>query len=248
MFFKRYRHRALRTLARNRNAVDSRRHEGTSMNLGFLSSPATLVYAASALAFAIAAPVSAQDAKGEAALASAPVPASLLVKATDPQTIMQALNAGGYDDIELIPREGGQEHYIKIKSQRLQSLVLFADCDEAIPDFCETLVLSTRWDRETPISDAAIARANYENKYVSVWRNEQGNPLVQWWILTQPEGIAAPLFLEGVKRYLAVAQDFWGVAFKGDTDDLADAANPSPVKPVEDGEEDEAISETEARE
>ncbi len=164
-----------------------------------------------ALASALAcAPVAAQnEAPGE------PAAAPSTITATQAQDVLAAVKAAGYE-ATFYDREGEDSAYIEIDVDGLVSLIFMADCDEAIPDFCETLVLSTKWDRTVPISDAAIATANQQHKYVSVWRDEDGDPLLQWAILTRREGIPTPVFLDGLERYLSVAQDFWDVAFEGD--------------------------------
>jgi hypothetical protein len=83
-------------------------------------------------------------------------------------------------------------------------------------------VLSTSWDRDTPIADSVIAEANRNFKYVSIWRDEEGDPVLQWAILTRDTGIAPPLFLNALQRYLGIVSDFDSIAFEGD-EEPADA-------------------------
>ncbi len=170
---------------------------------------------AGALAFTAAA---AQD-----AVPGHSVSGSGVVAATRAQSVLAAVTEAGYE-AQLFEREGEDRATIEIDSDGLVSLIVFADCNDAIPDFCETLVLSTKWDRTVPISDAAIATANQRHNYVSIWRDEEGDPLLQWAILTGREGIPTPVFLSALERYLSVAQDFWDVAFEGDEKDSSDAS------------------------
>ncbi len=165
----------------------------------------------------------AQDAEPDQ---SAPAPG--VVAATQAQGVLAAVTAAGYQ-AQFLEREGGASATIEIDSDGLLSLIVFDDCNDAIPDFCETLVLSTKWDRAVPISDAAIASANQQHKYVSVWRDEDGDPLLQWAIITGREGIPTPVFLSALDRYLSVAQDFWDVAFEGD-----EARSPDPSEQATD--------------
>jgi len=148
------------------------------------------------------------------------------VKATDAPGLLTILRQAGYD-AKLKERAGEDESTsIAIPTRGGDSYILFEDCQESVRDFCETLILTTSWDRTTPISDSAIADANSRFKYVSVWRNEDGDPEMQWAILTRDIGIAPPLFLNALQRYLSIVSDFDDVAFEGDEPDEqpADAA------------------------
>lgn len=164
------------------------------------------LFASLLVALAAASPAAAQD--------------GATVRATDAEGLMEVLRAAQYEELEYYPAgDDGTSPYISLTSNELTSLIIFSDCDEAVPDFCDTLVLSTSWDRTLPISDAAIAEANLNFRYVSVWRDEEGDPFAQWAILTRDDGIPAPLFLDALDRYLGVVQDFWEVAFDGDEDE-----------------------------
>lgn len=151
-------------------------------------------------------------------------PAAPMVSANDAPGVLKALGAAGYD-VELFDRsEEGKSTYIQIESYDLVTTVRFADCDEAVPKFCETLVISTWWGRNTPISDAAIAKANRENKYVSVYRDDDGDPVMQWAILTRREGVPATVFLNALQRFIAIAGNYTDEAYVGDEPDSAEDA------------------------
>ena len=78
------------------------------------------------------------------------------------------------------------------------------------------------------MSDSAIAEANQKFKYVSVWRNNNGDPVMQWAILTRDTGIAPALFLNALQRYLDIVRDYDEVAFEGDAvEGTGDDAPPS---------------------
>ena len=142
-----------------------------------------------------------------------------MVSANNPAGVLKAIEGAGYD-AEFSPRgEDGTSAYIQVNTYDINGVVRFADCDEAVPDFCETLVLSTWWDRETPISDAVIAAANRENKYVSVYRDNDGDPVMQWAILTRREGVPTTVFLNALQRFVAIAGDWTETAFADDDPD-----------------------------
>lgn len=151
-----------------------------------------------------------------------------MVKATDASGLLKVIKQGGYK-AEFASREGDDSSAsIEIATRDGTIYVQFSDCEEAVPEFCETLVLSTSWDRNTPIADGVIADANRSYKYVSIWKNAEGDPIMQWAILTGDTGIAPPLFLNALQRYLDVVRDFDEIAFKDDgANDPPAAATPA---------------------
>lgn len=144
---------------------------------------------------------------------------AVVIKASDAPGVLAVLKQAGFK-AKLKPRKGDDTNTsIEVATRDGSISVNFSDCDEAIPDLCETLVLSTSWNRKTPISDSAIAEANRKFEYVSVWRDEDGDPVMQWAILTDVAGIAPPLFLNALQRYIDVVRDFDDIAFEGDEPD-----------------------------
>ncbi|MBD2841574.1 type III secretion system chaperone family protein [Erythrobacter rubeus] len=139
-----------------------------------------------------------------------------MVSAGDVQGVMNVLRSAGYD-VELFERKDDEDTtFIEIDTAIGVNQVRFTDCAPAVPDFCETLVLSAWWDRETPISDEALAAANKQNKYVSVFRASDGDPVMQWAILTRREGIPATVFLNAVQRFSGITRDYRDVVFEND--------------------------------
>jgi hypothetical protein len=138
------------------------------------------------------------------------------VKATDASGLLAILEAAGYET-KLYPRKDEDSPAsIELTTRGGYSSIIFSDCKDSVPDFCETLVFSTKWNRDLPISDSAIVDANRKLEYVSVWRNEDGDPVVQWAILTRDIGVSPALFLNALQRYLDVVSEFDEVAFEGD--------------------------------
>ncbi len=160
--------------------------------------------ALAALALGPAVPAAAQDA------------ATPMVKATDAKGLLRVLQAAGYKAKFEEVAEPDEKPSIEIETRDGPVYVIFSDCEESVPDFCETLVLSTSWDRDTPISDRAITESNYNFKYVSFWRDETGDPVAQWAILTRDIGVSQPLFLNALQRYLDIVRDFGEIAFADD--------------------------------
>ncbi len=164
--------------------------------------------------------------------ANAQAASSPMVSATDTQSVMNALGTAGYEASFNARSEDGGEAFIQVETADGISTVRFSDCEEAVPDFCETLILSTWWDRETPISDELVAAANRNHKYVSVYRDDDGDPVMEWAVLTRNEGIPATVFIDAFERYVSVASDFGDFAFEGDPepDDVPDDASDGETK------------------
>ncbi|WP_379921137.1 YbjN domain-containing protein [Erythrobacter sp. R86502] len=155
---------------------------------------------------------------------AAQVEPSPQIRATDAEGALMALRQAGYK-AEAQPREGDNDTaLIEITTRDGAIFVQFSDCDEAVPEYCETLVLSTSWNRNTPMTDDVVAESNRRFKYVSIWKDEEGDPIMQWAILTGDAGIAQLLFLNAVQRYLDVVRDFDTIAFDDDGSDDADGS------------------------
>lgn len=151
-----------------------------------------------------------------------------IIKATDPSGALSVLEQAGYD-AKLNPRKDKDaETAITVTTRNGSVSIQFTDCQEAVPDFCDTLVLSTSWDRTVPMADSAIAEANRKFKYVSIWRDEDGDPVMQWAILTRDTGISSSLFLNALQRYLDIVHDYDDVAFEGD-EEPAEEAKDAPA-------------------
>lgn len=155
-------------------------------------------------------------AMGPALPAQAQEAATPMVKATDAAGLLKILREAGYKAKFEDVTEEGEKPSIEVETRDGPVYVIFVDCEEAVPDFCETLVLSTSWDRDTPISDKVITESNYNFKYVSIWRDESGDPVAQWAILTRDIGVPQPLFLNALQRYLEIVRDFGEIAFADD--------------------------------
>lgn len=142
------------------------------------------------------------------------------VSARKAESVLAVLQGAGYE-AELSRDENDNAPQIRIELSGGPADILFSDCDEAVADRCDTLVFSVSYNRNLPISDRAIREANRNHRYVSVWRSEQGDPYLQWALLTHETGIDRSLFLEALNRFSAVADDFGRVAWNGDSDTQA---------------------------
>ncbi|MFM7404677.1 MAG: YbjN domain-containing protein [Erythrobacter sp.] len=155
-----------------------------------------------------------------------------MVKASDRPGVLAVLKQAGYKAKAEEREEDGSPGSLEIETRDGPIYVMFSDCNEAIRDLCDTLVLSTSWERTTPISDSQIAEANRTFKYVSIWRDDGGDPIMQWAILTGESGVAPPLFLGAVQRYLDIVRDFDAVAFDEVGTEVSETAPEMPKNPA----------------
>lgn len=167
----------------------------------------TVLFAA--LLAMIGAPALAQD-------ASAAAPER--VSARDPEGVLSVLKSAGYK-AEVSRDDDSADVQIDVELPGGPAQILFTDCDEPDSSGCNTLVLSVYFIRTLPISDRAIRAANRDHRYVSVWRDDDGDPVVQWALLTKDIGIPTPLFLDAITRYSEVIDEFGTVAWDGDVDE-----------------------------
>lgn len=141
-----------------------------------------------------------------------------MVTARNADGVLAALVSAGYE-ADLTYDEDSGRPTIDVELEGGTADVLFSDCDKTMAERCDTLVLSASYIRNTPISDSAIREANFNHRYVSVWRNGGGDPVIQWALLTRDTGIATSLFLDALSRFSGVADDFGQVAWNGDSDE-----------------------------
>jgi hypothetical protein len=162
-----------------------------------------------------------------AVAAGSPAPAvaedkpAAMVKASDAPGVLAVLKQAGYKAKQGARTEDGGPGSVELEIRDGPVYIMFSDCNDAIPDLCDTLVLSTSWNRTTPIAESQIAEANRTFKYVSIWRDDEGDPVMQWAILTAETGIAPPLFLSALQRYLDIVRDFDDVAFADDGEEAS---------------------------
>ena len=171
------------------------------------------------IAILFSAPAVAESAKNDAIK---------MVQASKPETVLAALKKAGYEDAQYLPRdEDGGIPAIEVKWDEVSFFVLIDDCDEAVPDYCQSVAFSMAWDRKTPMSSDAVARANREFRYITVWLDDDGDPYAQWVIFTGEGGIPQEVFGAALERYLDVVAEFWDVAFENDGDEESDSVEDS---------------------
>ena len=131
-----------------------------------------------------------------------------MVTATNPVAIHKLLTEASMEAELQSHSDSNQPASITIQTEAGGSDIVMSDCDDAIPDFCETIILSTGWDLDEPMTAEQVAKVNASFPYVSVYLDDEGDPYVHWAIVTGTEGIPGPVFLKALSRYIEVATGF----------------------------------------
>ncbi len=133
-----------------------------------------------------------------ALLASATSAQAQMVSAADPQGMAAVLSEAGYTTEVDVDDVGDPRIVIELNGWG--SSILFYGCDEVTHDGCDSIQLSTGFDRETPMDPATALEVALRWRYVAVSLDEDGDPYLRWDIVTQ-DGIPQAVFLDAVRRY-----------------------------------------------
>ena len=120
------------------------------------------------------------------------------VTAEDPAGIVAALEMAGYE-AELVTDSYG-DPLINTEFNGWEARILFYGCDSQTHDGCDSLQLLTGFDRAEPWSGAEVAKIASQFRYASVWLDEEGDPFMQWDIVTA-DGIPTKVFLISIREF-----------------------------------------------
>jgi len=166
-----------------------------------------------ALALACAAPVAAQD--GEARTVSAAQPSDL---------VLALLNAG-YDP-ELTEDGIGDPLILFRRADGYPLQVVFYDCDEETHDDCGAIQLRAGLDRAEPWNAADAMEIARRLRFAAVTLDEEGDPWLEWDILTRG-GIPEALFVEAAERFELTVEQAAQMVFAEEVEaEAAEATEP----------------------
>ena len=120
------------------------------------------------------------------------------VSAEDPNGIVSVLELAGYEaeldvdtagDPMIITELGGWE-----------ARILFYGCDENTHDGCDSLQFLVGFDRANPWTAEEAMRLSSQYRYTSIWLDEEGDPFIQWDVVTA-DGIPTKVFLRSVREF-----------------------------------------------
>jgi hypothetical protein len=132
------------------------------------------------------------------------------ISAANPAGIAAAMKGAGFradvdtDDVgdpRIITELNGWEVYI-----------LFYGCDEERHDRCDSLQLSTGFDRQTPMDPAKALDISKRWRFLATSLDDTGDPYLRWDIITD-SGIPQAVFLHALRRYAEVLDSASEVIF-----------------------------------
>ena len=140
------------------------------------------------------------------------IPASAqTISAQDPAAMAEAMKAVGYKaelgtdavgDPQIVTDLGGW-----------QTHVLFYDCNADSHDACQSIQLSTGFDRKTAMTGEKAQEIARQFRFAQISLDDEGDPYVRWDILTG-DGLPSPLFFSALRRYAEMLDDVSQVIFE----------------------------------
>lgn len=120
------------------------------------------------------------------------------VTANDPASVVAALEMAGYQP--KLSKDGIEDPMIEVKISDYSSRIYFYGCDKDTHQGCDTLMLSTGFDRKKPWTHDNATAMMKDWRFASVYLDDEGDPYVTYDIVTL-EGMPTKLFLASVSRY-----------------------------------------------
>lgn len=126
------------------------------------------------------------------------------VSARQPESLVEALKAAGYEVTAGVDDTG--DPVLELVMQGYKARLLFLDCDEAAHDKCGSVQFFSAFDAEgagMSLEDANLFARRYRYGAVSVTAN--GDPRLRWDIETG-EGMPGEVFLASAARFTTTVQ------------------------------------------
>jgi len=140
-------------------------------------------------------------AAGALLLAAAPLGAQTgegMVTAKNPQGIVDALTAAGYD--AELTEDGMGDPLIVTELSGWSSRIYFYGCDETSHDGCDAVQFSTGFDREQPWTAEEAIALTRQYRFTGIYLDDEGDPYLVWDVVTG-DGIPTPVFLASVLNF-----------------------------------------------
>ena len=100
--------------------------------------------------------------------------------------------------------------------------IYFYGCDAETNDGCDSLQLSTGFDREQPWTRGEALEISERFRFASVRLDDEGDPFISWDIITG-DGIPASVFLQSITQFERTIELTAAVVFAEE-----EAADPAP--------------------
>jgi hypothetical protein len=126
-----------------------------------------------------------------------------MVSAGNPAELTAVMMNAGYD-VELTVDKVGVP-MIKSELSGMPLRIYFYGCNEQTHDGCDSVQLSTGFDRQEPWTPAAAMQISESLRFASVRLDDEGDPFVTWDIVTG-SGIPGAVFLESISQFKRTIQ------------------------------------------
>ena len=144
-------------------------------------------------------------------LSAAPLAAQeATVTASDPQGIVSALEAAGYE--AKLDTDGVGDPMILTELSGMSTQIYFYGCDEVTHDGCDSLQYSAGFDRKQPWTAAGALELSTKYRFTSVRLDDEGDPYIIWDVVTG-DGIPTKVFLSGVLSFSGAIENASDVVF-----------------------------------
>lgn len=121
-----------------------------------------------------------------------------MISAKDPAEITVVMMNAGYD-VELTV-DGIGDPLIASELSGMPLRIYFYGCDDETNDGCDSLQLSTGFDRKDPWTRGEALQISERIRFASVRLDEEGDPFISWDIITG-DGIPTAVFLESLTQF-----------------------------------------------
>jgi hypothetical protein len=133
------------------------------------------------------------------------------ITAANPAGIAAAMKGAGYTaDVDT---DNVGDPRITTELNGWQVRILFYGCDEQTHGGCDSVQLSTGFDRTNAMDPSRALSIAQRWRYVAVSLDDEGDPYLKWDIVTD-KGIPQSVFLNALKRYGDVLESASEIIFE----------------------------------
>jgi hypothetical protein len=152
------------------------------------------------------------------------------ISAKEPRSIMGALALAGYEAKQSTDSDG--DPLIELELAGMPTQILFYGCDTGTGSNCDSIRLSTGFDRKSPWNAAEALQVSTKYRFASVSLDDEGDPYIAWDIMTG-DGIPTPVFLKSLRYFENTVSDTSDLVFaeeNAETEKATDAESSEEAK------------------
>jgi hypothetical protein len=146
------------------------------------------------------------------AIAAAPAAAANII--ADVDQVAAALKRGGYT-VEIKQTKDGRFIRSTRGKENYEFSVFFYGCDANTTNNCKSVQLYAGFSPKTKPTLEALNEYASENRWGRVYRDDEGDPVVEMDIDLEKGGMSEALFLDNLEYFEAVMERFGEYVFKG---------------------------------